>query len=74
MEQSRLEFVLKCGSYDNHILPRTNPQPQGEFEIDPRICVAASKKKSCPQAILKFHYTSSLDYRACYGLQVNKWC
>ena len=31
---------------------------------------AASKVDSCPQAILKFHFPSSLDYRGYHGLPV----
>ena len=52
------------------------PAPPGGFEIDPRIgaaatrAPAASKVDSHPQAILKFHRPSSLDYRARYGLPV----
>ena len=52
--------------------------PQGGFEIDTRICVAAtrapaaSKVDSHPQAILKFHRPSSLDYRARHRLPVQK--
>ena len=53
------------------------PAPPGGFEIDPRIgaavttAPAASKVDSCPQAILKFHSPSSLDYRARHGLLVS---
>ena len=48
----------------------------GGFEIDPRIgaatlrAAAASKEDSCPQAILKLHHPSSLDYRARHVLPV----
>ena len=43
--------------------------------IDPRLgaalrAQAASRKDYSPQAILKFHHTSSLDYRTCHGLPV----
>ena len=49
----------------------------GGFGIDPRLGAAtlrapeASKEDSHPQAILKFHHPSSLDYRACHLLQVH---
>ena len=49
--------------------------PEG-FEIDSRIDVgtprapAVSKEDSCPQAILKFHRPSSLDYRDRHKLMV----
>ena len=53
------------------------PIPPKGFEIDSRIGVAAlrapaapSKEDSFPQAILKFHHSSSLDYRARHGLPV----
>ena len=45
--------------------------------IDPRLgaaalrAPAASREDSRPQAILKFHRPSSLDYRAHHGLPVN---
>ena len=54
------------------------PAPPGGFEIDPRIGLAAtrapaaSKVDSCPQAILKFHRLSSLDYRVRHELPVGK--
>ena len=70
----QIGISLKWGPYDNHTQPRTNPNSQGEFGIDPRIGVAAtrapvaSREDSCPQAILKVHCPSSLDYRACHGL------
>ena len=34
--------------------------------------LAASREDSRPQAILKFHRPSSLDYRARHGLQVER--
>ena len=52
------------------------PAPQGGVGIDSRLdaaalkAPAASREDSCPQAILKFHLPSSLDYRACHGLPV----
>ena len=55
----------------------TTTLPPGGFGIDPRIgaaalrAQAASKEDSRPQAILKFHHTSSLDYKARHGLLVN---
>ena len=63
----------------NHPKPHPTldqPAPPGDFEIDPRIGVAgpralaASMDDSHPQAILKFHRPSSLDYRARHRLQV----
>ena len=53
--------------------------PPEVFEIDSRIGAAAprppaaSKEDSCPQAILKFHRLSSLDYRALHGPSVDIW-
>ena len=48
-----------------------------DFGIDPRIgaaatrAQAASRDESPPQAILKVHRSSSLDYRALHGFPVN---
>ena len=50
--------------------------PPGGFEIDPRIGAAATRAPEAskvdyrPQAILKLHSPSSLDYRARHGLPV----
>ena len=55
--------------------PGPTRTPKG-VEIDFRIgaatlrAPAASMEDSRPQAILKFHRLSSLDYRACHGLPV----
>ena len=52
------------------------PAPPGEVEIDSRIdaaaprAPAASMEDSRPQAILKFHHLSSLDYRVRHELPV----
>ena len=52
------------------------PAPPGGFEIDSRIgaaaprAPAASMEDSRPQAILKFHRLSSLDYRVRHELPV----
>ena len=52
------------------------PAPQGGFGIDSRIgaaaarAPAASMEDSRPQAILKFHRLSSLDYRVRHELPV----
>ena len=52
------------------------PAPPGGFEIDSRIgaaaprAPAASMEDSRPQAILKFHRLSSLDYRVRHALPV----
>ena len=54
------------------------PAPPGGFEIDSRIgaaaprAPAASIEDSRPQAILKFHRLSSLDYRVRHELPVMK--
>ena len=54
----------------------TQDQPPGGFEIDSRIgaatprAPAASMEDSRPQAILKFHRLSSLDYRVRHELPV----
>ena len=59
---------------------RDQPTPPGEFEIDFRTGLAttrapeASKEDSHPQAILKFHRPSSLNYRAQHGLPVRDIC
>ena len=51
-------------------LPQNQPASPGGFGIDHRLgaaalrAPAASREDSCPQAILKFHHPSSLDYRA----------
>ena len=56
------------------------PAPPEGFEIDSRIgaaaprAPAASKEISCPQAILKLHSPSSLDYRARHGFPVTNKC
>ena len=74
--QQNWNLVCKEGPYDNHTTLRTNPHPQGGFGVDPRIGAAAlraptaSRGDSNPHAILKFHHSSSLDYRACHGLPV----
>ena len=57
-------------------LPPGPTSPPGGFGIDPRLgaaairAPAASKEDYHPQAILKLHRPSSLDYRACHGLLV----
>ena len=59
----------------NGVLTTTtaNPGPGG-FSIDPRIGAATTRAPASsnedyrPQAILKFHYPSGLDYRACHRL------
>ena len=55
--------------------PGPTRTPRG-FGLDPRLgaaatrAPAASREDSRPQAILKFHRPSSLDYRARHGLPV----
>ena len=55
--------------------PELTRTPRG-IGINPRPGAAAlrapadSREDSCPQAILEFHCTSSLDYRARHGLPV----
>ena len=69
------EFGLTGGFlWQSH---RPKDQPTSQEGIDPRLgeaalrAPAASREDSFPQAILKFHHPSSLDYRACQGLLVN---
>ena len=57
--------------------PQDQTTPPGGLGIDPRLgaailrAPAASREDSRPQAILKFHRPSSLDYRARHGPPVN---
>ena len=50
-------------------LPQEQPSPPEGFRIDPRLgaatlrAPAVSREDFCPQAILKFHPPSSLDYK-----------
>ena len=73
----RLEFGLKWDIHDNLTQPKTNLHPSGGFEIDSRIgaaatrAPAASKEDSHPQAILKAHRLSSLDYRSRHVVPVS---
>ena len=54
--------------------PQDQTAPTGGFGIDPSLGAAAlrdpaaSKGDSCPQAILRFHRPSSLDYSARHGI------
>ena len=56
--------------------PQDQPTPPRGFGIDPRLgaatlrAPAASKEDYCPQAILKLHRSSSLDYRVRHKLPV----
>ena len=58
--------------------PQDQPAPPGGFGIDLRLgaaalrAPAASREDSRPQAILKFHRPSSLDYRARHGFLVGE--
>ena len=58
--------------------PGPTRTPRG-FGIDPRLGAAAlrvpaaSREDSHTQAFLKFHHTSSLDYKARHGLLVDVW-
>ena len=51
--------------YENYTVPRTNPHPKRVLEL-----ILISVKNSCVQAILRFYCPGSLDYRACFRLQV----
>ena len=63
----------------NTTLPKDNLLTQVGIGIDPCLgavtttAPAVSKRDSCPQAILKFHRPSSLDYRARHGPPVHKF-
>ena len=46
--------------------PCLNPR----YSLDPLLAISSLQVVPYPQAILKFHRPSSLDYRACDGLQV----
>ena len=56
------------GPYDNYTTPRTTSHPQDSIRIDPwlnavtTIAPATSREDSYSQAILKFHYFSTLDH------------
>ena len=70
----------EMGSFWQPHPTQDQPAPPEGFEIDSRIgaaaprAPAASKEDSRPQAILKFHRPSSLDYRARHRLPVNEKC
>ena len=78
--QQNRSLVWQEGPYDNHTAPRTNPHPQGGFGIDHRLGVAAlripaaSREDFRPQAILKFHCPSCLNYKACHGHPIPPSC
>ena len=59
--QQNWNSVWQEGPYDNHTIGAATLRAP-----------AASKEDSRPQAILKFHRPSSLDYRALQGLPVIK--
>ena len=67
----------EMGSFWQPHPTQDQPAPPEGFEIDSRIGAAApraptvSKVDSRPQAILKFHRLSSLDYRVRHELPVN---
>ena len=71
---AELEFGLTGGSLWQPHRPQDQPASPGGFGIDPRLgaatlrAPAASKEDSRPQAILKFHRPSSLDYRVRHEL------
>ena len=71
-----LEFGLTGGSLWQPHRPQDQPAPPEGFGIDPRLgaaalrAPAASKVDYRPQAILKLHRPSSLDYRARHELPV----
>ena len=66
----------EMGSFWQPHPTQDQPAPPGGFEIDSRIgaaaprAPAASMEDSRPQAILKFHRLSSLDYRVRHELPV----
>ena len=66
----------EMGSFWQPYPTQDQSAPPEEFEIDSRMGVAAprapaaSKEVFHPQAILKFHRPSSLDYRARHVLPV----
>ena len=77
-----MEFGLKCGPYDSDVIfpglfkfPENRNRNRG-FGIDSRIVGAASRAPAAsredfpPQAILKLHRPSSLDYRPRHGLTI----
>ena len=69
----------EIGSFWQPQLTQDKRVPLEGFEIYPRIDAAttsapeAFKKDSRPQAILKFHSPSSVDYRARHRLPVFLW-
>ena len=69
----------EMGSFWQPHPTQDQPTPPGGFEIDSRIgaaaprAPAASIEDSRPQAILKFHRHSSLDYRVRHELPVGKY-
>ena len=77
---AELEFGLKLGTLWQPHPTQDQPASPGGFGIDSRIgaaaprAPAASKENSRPQAILKLHSLSSLDYRARHGLPVTNKC
>ena len=76
---AELEFGLTGGSLWQPHRPQDQPAPPGGFGIDPRLgaaalrAPAASKEDYRPQAILKLHRPSSLDYRVRHELPVKQW-
>ena len=58
--------------YDNYTTPRTNLHPRRVLELILILLQspATSREKFHPQASLKYHYSSSLDYRVHHGLLV----
>ena len=76
---SRIGIWSKMGTSWQPHPTQDQPAPPGGFEIDSRIgaatprAPAASMEDSRPQAILKFHRLSSLDYRVRHELPVYGW-
>ena len=65
----------EMGSFWQPHPTQDQPAPPEGFKIESKIGAAAprppaaSKENSCPQAILKFRPSSSLDYKARHGPQ-----
>ena len=73
LRYGRLDFGLK-GVH----MTKDQPAPQKGIRIDrglievSTMASKASREDSCPKSILKFHCSSSLDYRACQEIPVNR--
>ena len=77
LNSAELEFDLTGGSPWQLHCHQNQPAPQEGFEIDSKLGAVplrapeASREDLRPQAILKIHRPSSLDYRASHVFQVN---